>query len=146
MKDVQTDERTAFGFDINQACTDQLLQWVYPPLYPVHDPSTPWGKPDERGRCVPHALLAWGWHDGFVALSTSTGMACLAARACLFAACMWPCSGRALCACLIYCPPAVWACSPSVWVVYLSASQCLMRRLLGLCWVLLDKRTFSYSK
>ncbi|CAK0784355.1 hypothetical protein CVIRNUC_007559 [Coccomyxa viridis] len=52
MKDVQTDERTAFGFDINQACTDQLLQWVYPPLYPVHDPSTPWGKPDERGRIV----------------------------------------------------------------------------------------------
>ena len=61
MKDVQTDERTAFGFDINQACTDQLLQWVYPPLFPVHDPSTPWGQPDERGRCAPcESLLGAG--------------------------------------------------------------------------------------
>lgn len=53
MRDVQTDERTAFAFDMYQACTEQLLQWVYPPLYPVHDTSTPWGKPDESGRCVP---------------------------------------------------------------------------------------------
>ena len=51
-KDVQTDERTAYSFDMSQACTEQLLQWVYPPLYPLHDTSTPWGKPDESGRCV----------------------------------------------------------------------------------------------
>ncbi len=49
-KDVQTDERTAYSFDMSQACTEQLLQWVYPPLYPLHDTSTPWGKPDESGR------------------------------------------------------------------------------------------------
>ena len=52
MRDVQTDERTAFAFDMYQACTEQLLQWVYPPLYPVHDTSTPWGKPDDTGRCA----------------------------------------------------------------------------------------------
>ena len=54
-RDVQTDERTAFAFDMYQACTEQLLQWVYPPLYPVHDASPPWGKPDETGRCA----LTW---------------------------------------------------------------------------------------
>lgn len=51
MRDVQTDERAAFAFDMAQASTQQLLQWVYPPLYPVHDPATPWGRPDEQGRC-----------------------------------------------------------------------------------------------
>ena len=50
MRDVQTDERAAFAFDMCQASAEQLLQWVYPPLYPVHDTSTPWGKPDDKGR------------------------------------------------------------------------------------------------
>jgi hypothetical protein len=50
MRDVQTDERAAFAFDMCQASAEQLLQWVYPPLYPVHDISTPWGKPDDKGR------------------------------------------------------------------------------------------------
>ena len=54
---MQTDERAAFAFDMYQACTEQLLQWVYPPLYPVHDASTPWGKPDETGRCALFCIL-----------------------------------------------------------------------------------------
>ena len=76
MKDVQTDERTAFGFDINQACTDQLLQWVYPPLYPVHDPSTPWGKPDERGRCAPRRSLLGAGMMACATLPSHHGLPC----------------------------------------------------------------------
>lgn len=117
MKDVQTDERTAFGFDINQACTDQLLQWVYPPLYPVHDPSTPWGKPDERGRCAPYTSLLGDRRDGLWD-SVPAGMTCLAARACFLAVCMRPCPRRALCAILIIASllfglvaPVPWLCN-----------------------------------
>lgn len=51
VRDVTTDERAAFMFDISSAGVDQLLTWVYPSLYPVHDPSGDWGKPDAHGRC-----------------------------------------------------------------------------------------------
>jgi hypothetical protein len=52
MRDVSNDERAAFSFDISSASVDQLLTWVYPSLYPVHDPSGDWGKPDAQGRCA----------------------------------------------------------------------------------------------
>ena len=53
MRDVSNDDRAAFCFDISSASVDQLLTWVYPSLYPVHDPSGDWGKPDAQGRCAP---------------------------------------------------------------------------------------------
>ena len=52
MRDVQTDERVSYSFDINAASVDQLLGWVYPALYPVHDPAGNWGTPDNQGRRV----------------------------------------------------------------------------------------------
>ncbi len=52
---MATDERAAFCFDISSAGVDQLLTWVYPSLYPVHDPSGDWGKPDAQGRCAPYS-------------------------------------------------------------------------------------------
>ena len=52
MRDVQSDERVSFGFDINAASVDQLLAWVYPRLYPVHDPAGDWGRPGPDGRCA----------------------------------------------------------------------------------------------
>ena len=51
MRDVQSDERASFGFDVNAASVAQLLAWVYPALYPVHDPTGDWGRPGPDGRC-----------------------------------------------------------------------------------------------
>ncbi|CAL8469171.1 g8712 [Coccomyxa elongata] len=50
MRDVSTDERAAYCFEISAAGVEELLTWVYPSLYPVHDPSGDWGKPDAQGR------------------------------------------------------------------------------------------------
>ena len=68
-REVQTDERTAYAFDMAQASTEQLLQWVYPPLYPIHDTSSEWGKPDKSGRCV----LSWSLLHLEAALALALG-------------------------------------------------------------------------
>lgn len=68
MRDVQSDERVAFGFDVNAASVGQLLSWVYPALYPVHDAAGDWGRPGPDGRraaagpmlsCVGRLLLSF---------------------------------------------------------------------------------------
>ena len=89
-------------------------------------------------------IVASGWHADLWG-SISTSMTCLAAGACTPAVCTWPSSGRALCACLTCYQRAVWACSPSVYALHLSASQWLMLRMLGLYRVLLLERTCPHS-
>lgn len=42
---VNADERIAVGHDVMAAAVPGLIRLVYPQLYPVHDPSGDWGKP-----------------------------------------------------------------------------------------------------
>ena len=49
-RDVALDERVAVGYEILAMSTTRLLRLIYPVLYPVADPSGPWGRPGEDGR------------------------------------------------------------------------------------------------
>lgn len=58
-RDVILDERIAVGMDIMSAHVPALLRLVYPPLYPVADPSGDWGRPDATGKWVAQLLLCF---------------------------------------------------------------------------------------
>ena len=48
-KDVQADERIAAIHWVMQTPLDSLIRLLYPTVYPLHDPSEPWGMLDEQG-------------------------------------------------------------------------------------------------
>jgi len=62
-KDVNPDERIAIGHFIMQASVEALCRLVYPHLYPLHDPSGPWGMEDAGGGVAlpPTVPLAHNW-------------------------------------------------------------------------------------
>ena len=48
-KDVQADDRMVAIHWLMEAPLEALIRLLYPTLYPLHDPSEPWGTVDDNG-------------------------------------------------------------------------------------------------
>ncbi|KAK9861048.1 hypothetical protein WJX84_009471 [Apatococcus fuscideae] len=75
-KDVLTDERFAVGLDVMAASTPALLRLIYPPLYPLHDPSGSWGQGEPTELPLPIPLTAVAM-DPAGAYILDTGRVCV---------------------------------------------------------------------